>query len=326
MNVLKKTDEAPMFYLPIGLFGSVMSLCGLSLAWKLAASMYDLPVIIGKYIGLLAIIVFFVLLISYGIKCIYALPEVRAEFNHPITINLFGTFIVSLLLLPAVILPYNIVMAELLWVLGAVLMVLFAWMIIGRWMNIRQNPEHASPPWIIPVVGTLDIPIAGNLIDPSGTHQLALFSLAVGLFFALPLFTIIFSRLLFEAPMSDALRPSLMILLAPFSVGFSAYVGTLGHIDTFASLLFYVSVFLFFALLPKLLSLGKCCPFRISWWAIGFPLAATAIAALKYASHTQSHFHDLLASSLLAFATIVIFGLGVRTLRGIVAGDLKRLK
>jgi tellurite resistance protein len=43
------------------------------------------------------------------------------------------------------------------------------------------------------------------------------------LFFAVPLFTLIFSRLLFEPPLPAALKPSLLILVAPFAVGYSTY-------------------------------------------------------------------------------------------------------
>ena len=40
--------------------------------------------------------------------------------------------------------------------IGAVGMALFAWFIIGRWMSDRQQVAHATPAWIIPVVGLLD--------------------------------------------------------------------------------------------------------------------------------------------------------------------------
>jgi len=50
----------------------------------------------------------------------------------------------------------------------------------------------------------------------------------VGFFFALPLFMMIFSRLALEEPLPAGLQPSMLILSAPFSIGFSAYVTTSG--------------------------------------------------------------------------------------------------
>jgi len=149
--------------------------------------------------------------------------------------------------------------------------------------------------------------------------------LAIGLFFAVPLFTLIFSRLVFEAPMPDALQPSLLILVAPFSVGFSSYVVTVGRIDLFAQSLYFLMLFVLAVLLGRLRVLRQCCPFRVSWWAVSFPLAASAIAALRFAAFDPNWFTAGVAWALLALATIAIAGLLVRTLVGVVQGELRTL-
>ena len=56
------------------------------------------------------------------------------------------------------------------------------------------------------MVGMLDIPLALPLLHLPGLHGVMVLGLAVGLFFAVPLFTLIFSRLVFEPPMPDALQ------------------------------------------------------------------------------------------------------------------------
>jgi tellurite resistance protein len=56
-------------------------------------------------------------------------------------------------------------------------------------------------------------------------HGLMLSARAIGLFFAAPVFTVIFSRVLFEPRLPDALKPSLLILVAPLGVGYSAHTG-----------------------------------------------------------------------------------------------------
>ncbi|WP_232628111.1 SLAC1 anion channel family protein [Methylobacterium sp. Leaf118] len=312
-------------YLPVALFGSVMGLTGLSVAWRLAAARYGLPALVADAIGWAALVAFLALALAYGTKAVTAWPAVRAEFRHPIAGNLFGTPLISLLLLPFVLQGLSPALAAAAWILGAGGMVAFAVLIVSRWMGSRQQLAHATPAWIVPVVGLLDIPLAAPMLGLPHTQPLALFALSVGLFFALPLFTLVFARLVFEEPLPQAQRPTLMILVAPFAVGFSSYTATTGRIDAFAEALFLVSLFVFVVLVGRLRDLPRCCPFRVSWWAVSFPLAAMAVAALRYAEHVGAVPADLLAVALLAFATATIVALAARTLIGIARGELRQL-
>ena len=175
-----------------------------------------------------------------------------------------------------------------LWLIGTVAMSAFAWLVVSRWMSVRQQVAHATPAWMIPVVGMLNISIGGAALHLPGTHGVSVFALAVGLFFTIPLFTLILSRLIFEEPMPGPQQPSLMILVAPFAVGFSAYLEVAGRLDLYASSLFFLAVFLFAVLVPKLIRLRSASPFHTSWWAVSFPLAAMTLAALKFSMHQPS--------------------------------------
>ncbi len=192
-------------------------------------------------------------------------------------------------------------------------------------MSDRQQVAHATPAWIIPVVGLLDIPLALPTLSLPPMHGLMVFALAVGLFFAIPLFTLIVSRLIFEAPMPDALLPSLLILIAPFAVGYSTYVLTAGHADLFANALYMLTLFMLAVLLGRLRQLRSCCPFRVAWWAVSFPLAASAIAGLRFATVEPGLVTDAIAIVLLGLATIAVGGLLVRTLIGVARGELRTL-
>ena len=115
-------------YLPVGLFGSVMGLTGLSVAWRLAQVRYGAPGWVATAIAALAVLAFVALLIGYGIKVVMARDAVQTEFRHPIAGNLFGTVPISLLLLPIVVAPYGRLLAQALWIFGAAGMVTFAWL------------------------------------------------------------------------------------------------------------------------------------------------------------------------------------------------------
>ncbi len=322
---LTAASRSRLEYVPVGLFGSVMGLTGLSIAWQLAQQRYGLPAWPSMALTALATADFAVLGVAYLTKSLTAPEAVRAEWRHPVAGSLFGTILISLLVLPIVLAPISLLLARVLWIVGASGMVLFAWLMVSRWMSDRQQVAHATPAWIVPVVGLLDVPLALPVLGLPDLQGLSVFCLAVGLFFAVPLFSIILSRLLFEPPMPDALKPSLLILVAPFAVGTSTYAVTTGSNDLFAEALYALSLFILAVLLGQMRHLARCCPFRISWWAVSFPLAASAIAALHFAIANPGWFTNTVALGLLVLATVSILGLLARTLFGVARGELRAL-
>ena len=321
----RSVNNGRLAHLPVSLFGSVMGYSGLALAWRLAASEFGLPGWIGEALAFVAVSIFLLLTLCYAIKCIESPEAVRAEFAHPVAVNFFGTPIIShsCCCLP-VVAPYSAALTKALWLIGTVSMLSFAWLVVSRWMSVRQKIVHATPAWMIPIVGTLNISIVGVTLDVPGAQAVSAFGLAVGLFFAVPLFTLVLSRLIFEEPMLKAQWPSLLIFVATFAVSFSAYLSVVGRVDLFASSLFYLAVFMFAVLVPKLL-LRSNTPFHTSWWAVSFPLAAMSNAALKFNLYQQSWLAQAFALAVLAFTTFVIMSMSVRTIAGIARGELRTL-
>lgn len=311
--------------LPVALFGSVMGLLGLSNAWKWAHLYWGIP-LIDQIIAGLGMAAFIAMCMAYGIKAVYDSDAVIAEFRHPISGPLFGTAFISLLLLPLALSQYSLMASRMEWLIGCVGMLVLAWVMVGRWLNIRQSAVHATPAWFVPVVGLLNIPLATPLLGwQSAFHTLLVFVFAIGLFFAIPLFTIILSRLMFEEPISNTLAPSLLILIAPFAVGFSAYITIIGHIDLFAQGLLSIALFLLSVLLFRLRQLPRICPFRVSWWAVSFPLAACANASIRYAMYAKSTLFDFIAGLVLILSTVIIMGLLFFTLKGLIQNKLPDL-
>jgi tellurite resistance protein len=114
------------------------------------------------------------------------------------------------------------------------------------------------------------------------------------------------------------MRPSKMILVAPFGVGFIAYVNLVQQVDMFAALLFYFGLFLFVIVAWRLTA--QPAPFSPSWWAIGFPLAALTSSALIYADAVGGVMLGLIAFLLLVLLTVAILGLALRTLYALCTG------
>lgn len=319
------TSSGRLAYLPVGLFGSVMGLTGLSIAWRLAHLHFGTPQWIAEVVGATAVVAFVAISIGYLVKLVWSFEAVRAEFRHPIAANLFGTILISLLLLPIVLAPLAMRLAQVMWIVGASGMAVFAWIMVSRWMNERQQLAHATPVWIVPVVGLLDVPLAIPSLGLPPLHGVMVAALAIGLFFALPIFTLIFSRLVFEAPIPKALEPTLLILIAPFAVGTSTYAVVVGHVDLIAEGLYALSLFMLAVLFNRLRFMAVACPFKTSWWAVSFPLAATAIAGLRVAIARSDWMTDGLAIGLLGLASALIGALIIRTVVGIVRGELRVL-
>lgn len=306
--------------LPINLFGAVMGLAGLSLAWQSASEYVAYAQMIGAVIGGFAILMFIALVAGYLTKWVKYPAAVKAEFNHPISGNFFGTVTIALLLLSAVVGSASTLISQGLWMLGSLLTMILAAIVLSRLLSGNQESQYAVPAWLIPGVAALDIAVTGAHMPMAWAYEFNLFAMAVGSVIALVFFTRIFSRLVHEPVMAKGMTPSLMILIAPFEVGFLAYTNFFGSVDYFASVLFYFGLFLFGVLAFKVFR--QAAPFSPAWWAISFPIAALSNAALKYADAKGSVILEAIAYLILAFLTIALAVLTVKTLKILFNGKL----
>ncbi|MGO4306677.1 SLAC1 anion channel family protein [Cupriavidus sp. RAF12] len=308
-------------HLPVNLFGAVMGLSGLSLAWRGAHQLFGVDPRVAQGIGIVAIVTFLLLAGGYLVKWARYPAAVQAEFRHPIAGNFFGTITIAILLLSSIVGAYSEMTGQVIWTTGALATVALTFVIAHRLLQGRVDPTHAAPAWLIPGVATLDIAVAGGTMPMAWAHEANLFAVAVGTVMALVFFVMIVSRVVHHEPLPAGMVPSLIILIAPFEVGFLAYVNMVQHVDMFAAMLFYFGLFLFLALSAKVFR--KSIPFAASWWAISFPMAALANAAIRYAGHADHNtVLDGIAGLLLAALTVAIVILFVRTLHRLFTGRL----
>lgn len=307
-------------YLPVGLFGAVMSVAGLSLAWRLASKAYGADIAVSNAIGVVALLVFAVLSLSYVGKIVNYPALVKQEFSHPVIGSFFGTVGISILLLSSVIGGYSSFAQLIVWIIGTVFTLVLSVVMIARLLNGNAPPATVVPAWLIAGVGSLDIVVTGGAFMHGWAHEVNLLAAAVGGVSAIVFFILIFSRLIHHDPLADGMRPSKMILVAPFAVGFIAYVNLVQKVDMFAALLFYFGLFLFSIISYRLFT--RPAPFSPSWWGIGFPMAALSNAALVYSGAVGGAGLGLIAILLLALLTMVIAILAARTLHALAKGHL----
>ncbi|MET0349301.1 MAG: C4-dicarboxylate ABC transporter [Rhizobacter sp.] len=308
---LPAAPAASIRHLPVNLFASVMSLAGLALAWRLGVDAFGLPAGVGEIVGMLSVAVFALLAAAYATKAIRHPEAVAAEFNHPVGGNFFGTVPISLLLLGPVVTPWSPTVGHALWTVGVVAALAVVFSAVSRLLRGGRAPDLALPAWLIAGVGALDIPVTGASMPMPWAGEANVAAAGIGAVLAVLMLAAIFARLVFHAPLPPALRPSQMILVAPFALGFLAYVNLSGGVDRFASLLFYAALFFFAVAAVKVF--GDPAPFAPGWWAIGFPVAALANAALRYAAAHPTMPLKSLAAALLAALTVTVGVLAVRT-------------
>ena len=300
------------FAIGMGMMGATLAIRSAERAFALANSA-STAVLIGSVVMLLAVAA------GYAAKALLHPAEVKAEWQHPVRIAFFPAISISLLLLAAALLERLPQLAHAVWLAGAALQGGLALAVIGSWIGHRSFQQgQLTPAWFIPAVGNVIVPLAGAKL---GYTEISWLFFSGGLIFWLVLLTLVMNRLMFHDPLPGRMVPTLMILIAPPAVAFTAWLRLSGEVGPFGH--FLLSVAYVFALLvatqaPKF----RTMPFALSWWALSFPLAALAIASFGYAEVASSAPHRIIGAGLLALLLAVVAGLILRTGLAIRAGTI----
>ncbi|PJC88140.1 C4-dicarboxylate ABC transporter [Vibrio sp. HA2012] len=305
-------NESRLIHFHISFFATVMGLSGLTLAWK-AAGQSILP---GAYLvlGGFSSLVMLIITAIYLLKAIRYPDAVLSEARHPIRLNFFPAFSISLLLL-SVVWEHFTPVSQGLWVTGSVIQLCLTIYVMSSWIHhTHYTLAHANPSWFIPVVGNIIVPITGSHL---GYTEISWFFFSIGIVFWIILLTIVMYRLFFHEPLPARLTPMLFILLAPPSVGLVSYTSLVGEIDIFARVLYYIALFLGILLFSNIIRFMKV-PFFISSWAYSFPVASLTIATTKMSGFIPGTFFSVLKYLLLALVSVLLFWLIIRTANAIV--------
>jgi tellurite resistance protein len=306
---------------PVGFFSIVMGLLGFTLALHAAEQTLGLEGW-GSAVALaLGIAAFLAIALLYALKMLRHPDAVRAEWAHPVRLAFFPAFSISLLLIATALLPHAPETARLIWLVAVVVQAILTLSVIANWIGTRAF-LHAqlSPAWFIPAVGNVLVPVAGAGL---GFVELSWLFFSAGLIFWIILLTLVINRLIFHDPLPERLYPTLVILIAPPSVAFIAYMKLGGDVDAFARILLN-SGYVFAAVVATQLPRFRRLPFALPWWALSFPLAALAVASLLFAEVVGSNAHRLIGLALAALLAVVIVGLAWRSGKAIIDGEICR--
>jgi tellurite resistance protein len=306
---------------PVTFFAIGMGMMGLTLAVRAGEHAFAMTSAASTWVLALSVAMLVAVAIGYAAKALTHFVEVKAEWNHPVRIAFFPAISISLLLLAAALFDPMPQLAHFVWLAGVVLQGVLALSVISAWIGHRPFQQgQLTPAWFIPAVGNVIVPLAGARL---GYSEVSWLFFSGGLIFWLVLLTLVINRLMFHDPLPGRMVPTLMILIAPPAVAFTAWLRLTGEVGHFGHIL--LSVAYVFALLvatqsPKF----RTMPFALSWWALSFPLAALTIASFGYAQAVGSAAHRLIGAGLLVLLLVVVAGLILRTALAIRAGMICR--
>lgn len=313
------TSTAPgqrLAHFPVTLFASVMGIGGLSLAWRRAHRVYDVPGWIAEGLFWIGLGVFAVVAALYAAKAVRHPEAVRAELRHPIRMTFVPTITISLLVLATAGQDLLPTLAEALWWVGAVGHLALTVVVISAWF-VRSDIglDQITPAWFIPVVGNVITPLAAREL---GDLDLAWFSFGVGVVFWLALLPLLLFRLLLHSqPLPPKLMPTLAIFIAPPAVAMLAWQALTAEPDGPAVRILYAAMVMFVLLVAAQVPALRRLPFALPVWAYTFPLAAAAAAAIAMAGTRPGTTYDVVAVVLLGVASAVVLGVAGLTLRAV---------
>lgn len=296
--------------LSVAMFGMVMGIGGLANAWAKAHEVFGAPLIVSQVLLAAAVLVFVLLIVAHLAKLLLCFEAVAEEFAHPVRSSFFPAISVAAVVLSIGLRHYSHQAAEVLWCAGAALHFVLAMTLIRRWVLHPQDENVMTPAWFIPVVGNILVPLGGV---PLGYVEVSWFFFSIGLMLWLSFFTIVLHRVLFVPEMSQRSMPTLFILLAPPSIGLSAYMAfTGGHAGAMGDILYCLALFI--AML--LFTLGRHIAhgaFFMSWWAMTFPVDGWAGASLGYYMARPGPMTATVAGIALLAATVIVGWITCRT-------------
>jgi tellurite resistance protein len=308
---IKSIPSNRLQFFPIMMFATIMGLGGLTLVYERLTSVFSFPIYFASLMLVVSTSLFFLVLIFYILKLIKFKNEVKKEFSHPIRINFFAAFSISMLILSIDYRHYNLEVSEIFFVFGAFFHIFFTYYTIRFWINNNLEMQHSNPAWFIPIVGNLIVPIAGKgFVDDSILY----FYFSIGIFFWIILFSIILNRIIFHNQFAPKFMPTLFILIAPPAIGFISYIKLTGNLDFFAQILFNLGLFFTILVFVMYKNFVKI-KFFISWWAFTFPMAAVTLSTILMYELTNNKIYEIFAYALAIITTIIVLLVAIQTIK-----------
>lgn len=302
---------------PVMMYVVVMGLGGFTLSYERLNAVFKVSDVAFEMMRILTTAVFAIIAIFYTLKAFEFKSEIKKELSHPIKVNFFAAFSISMFLLSAMWREFDVIFAVLFYP-SLAFGTFFTFYVIKFWIDVKPSINQLNPTWFIPIVGNLIVVLASK---ENGEFLWYYFSL--GLFFWVVLFVILFYKMVFCDGLVEKFTPTLFILIAPTAVAFLGYVKLTGSFDTFAKILLNLTIFFIGYILFTYKNFIKL-KFFLSWWAFTFPTAATSMAFVKAYEMSGSKGYLYFGVGLFLALVVLVVIVASFTIRAIKNGELFR--
>lgn len=159
-------------YLPPTLFGSILGISGLGLAWRHAEAGFGWSHLPGDVVLIVGAIMLAIVLPLYAAKFILLRKAVVGDIQHPVKGPFLAAMPLTILLQTSALAPFARETAEVLWIAGAFFSLgLNLYLFVG-WYQREHQIQDFNAFWLIPGVGSFVVAITGA---PLGFIELSWF-------------------------------------------------------------------------------------------------------------------------------------------------------
>jgi tellurite resistance protein len=309
--------------MPLNFFGMPFGLAGLGEVWTISAHYHRTPGVVAEIILVLAASVWLVIAGAYLWQSVQDRTIPVKDLLDPIAAPFASLAVITPMLLASEgLYPHAQSAGRAVTDVFLGLTVLLGGWFTGQWIYGSLELDKFHPGYFLPTV-------AGGLIASAssasvGQQRLAEVMIGLGVICWIVLGSIILGRLLFRPMLPPPLQPTLAIEVAPAAVASLAWFEIHGdRLDLVAAVLAGYGLLMVIAQL-RLVPMYSRLPFMPSTWAFTFSWAAVAAVTLVWLQRTNPAGYRIEQYLVLAAVTVLIGGIGARTLVALYRRQLLR--
>ncbi len=280
-------------HLPLPLLAMPMGTGGVGLAWRQAHQWLGAPAAIGEALLAFTTMLWIAVVAAQALRAFRYPEAMLAEARHPVRVAFAAAPTVGLMIVSAFLFPHAPALGAAVWSVAVALHLVLATMLLRRIVAGRGDPAMLAPPLLIPLVGNILAPVFGARM---GFWDASWMMFGVGLILWLAMLPLLLHRLFVGPPLPPALRPTLVILLAPPAVAALAVEALTGRADAVV-LAFAGVALLVAAVMLSLAAEFARVPFGLPWWGVTFPTAAFAVMLMALGAPAWLGWSALLATT-----------------------------
>lgn len=260
--------------IPTALFPIALGLAGLASAATIAAPRLNIEMLSGAGTVLLVLAAGMLVIdiVLYLVKLLRHRSEVAEDLSMANRANLLAPGLMAGMVIGGLLAdtwpagPY-------IWLLASGLHFLLLMAFVGRWLTNDYSPSDLNPTWFLPAAGIMTSAMTWPGFGPA---EFPLLTFGAGLMVWIMLLPLVFRRLVFEPAVAPELRPTLLIIAAPFGLAAGALLTLFPSLAWQASFLLLSGGAFFIASLSLQLNFIRKAGITLSWWATTFPVATVA--------------------------------------------------